>query len=610
MNTKEIAAFLAVHPPFDALEPEILAGVAATATVASYAPGEHALVEDAAPAEHLFVVRDGLMELVHEGEVVDVLEPGESFGHPSLLTGRAPAFTVRARRRSSCYLIPRERALEVFSGPAGAGYVAATLRNWLVQAGHVVHAMPELGRTRVAELVTRPPVFCHGGVTIRKAAETMTEHDSSAILVQDGNRISILTDAILRERVTAGDVTVENAVSRVVQPAVEVDPDRGAVDAIVDMLDAGTDHVVVVDRTRQVLGVLSAADLAGLETRSPFALRHALLQARSVDELVERAGRLKKLFLSLLGAGVSPVDVARVLSLQADTITRQLIDLSIEQRGPAPAPWTWLALGSTARRELTLVSDQEHGLAFSDEGAADADAYFAALGADVTRGLELCGFAIDPNEVVARSPLWRMSEQKWVDVFRDCLESPDRSHLIRANVSFDFRASAGNLDIVPPLVAVLREVKDHPGLLRLLARSATGFKPPLGFRGALVVDRSGDGPPGIDLKHGGTTPIVNLARFFALSNGITISSTIDRLKAVEAVGALDGETASALCEAFEIVMRIRLEHHAEQIEAGAEPDNVVDPAALSPLTRALLREAFRAVAHAQKRLAIYTPLGV
>jgi CBS domain-containing protein len=375
------------------------------------------------------------------------------------------------------------------------------------------------------------------------------------------------------------------------------------------MLDAGTDHVVVVDRARHVLGVLSAADLAGLETRSPFALRHALLQARSVDELVDRAPRLKKLFLALLGAGVSPVDVARVLSLQADTITRRLIELSIEQRGPAPVPWTWLALGSTARRELTLGSDQEHGLAFSQE-AGDVDCYFATLGEDVTSGLERCGFTVDPNDVVVRSPLWRMSEQKWVEVFRNCLESPDRSHLIRANVSFDFRASAGSLDVAPALVAVMREVKDHPGLLRLLARSATGFKPPLGFRGALVVDRSGDGPRGIDLKTGGTTPIVNLARFFALSNGITISSTIDRLKAVEAVGALDGETASALCEAFEIVMRIRLEHHAAQIEAGAEPDNVVDPAALSPLTRAHLREAFRAVAHAQKRLSIYTPLGV
>ena len=80
--------------------------------------------------------------------------------------------------------------------------------------------------------------------------------------------------------------------------------------------------------------------------------------------------------------------------------------------------------------------------------------------------------------------------------------------------------------------------------------------------------------------------------------------------AVEAVGALDGETATALREAFEIVMRSRLEHQAEQIEAGTEPDNVVDPATLSSLTRAQLREAFRAVQHAQKRLSIYTPQGV
>jgi hypothetical protein len=29
--------------------------------------------------------------------VIQVLEPGECFGHPSLLTGLAPAFTVRTR---------------------------------------------------------------------------------------------------------------------------------------------------------------------------------------------------------------------------------------------------------------------------------------------------------------------------------------------------------------------------------------------------------------------------------------------------------------------------------------------------------------------------------
>jgi CBS domain-containing protein len=603
MDTAALAGFLGRFAPFDGLdEPQRLA-IAAGAEERSYEPGETLLLEDGPPSEHLFVVHEGSVELVHQGEVVDVLGSGESFGHPSLLSGLAPAFTVRARERTLCILIPREAAVAVFSAPSGVGYLAASLRHRMVQAGHVVHALPELGTIRVSELIGRPPVFCQGSVTIQRAAQLMTDNHSSAILVRDGDNLSILTDAVLRERVVAGEMSAGSPVSLIVRPAVQVGPDRLAVDAVIDMLDAGTDHIVVVDNAKRVLGVLSAADLAGLETRSPFALRHAILSARDEDELVAAAERLRSLFLALLDAGIGPLHVGRVLSLQVDSLTARLIELSIAQRGPAPAAWSWLALGSTARRELTLGSDLENALAYDADGA-EAAPYFAGLAEDVIRGLVRCGFALDPNDVVASNELWRMPAARWVEVFRECLETPDRSHLIRANVAFDFRQIAGALEAAPPLVAVLRNAKDHPDLLRQLARSATDFKPPLGFRGSLANGK------GLDLKQGGMIPIANLARFYALSNGITISSTTDRLEAVQAAGALDAETASALREAFEIVMRIRLDNHAAQLEAGGAPTNVVAPAALPPLTRAQLREAFRAIAHAQKLLSVYVPLGM
>jgi CBS domain-containing protein len=603
MNTARRADFLGRFAPFEGLEPDDREAVAAAAEERGYEGGETILLEDGTPSDYLFVVRDGSVELVHQGEVVDVLGPGESFGHPSLLSGLAPAFTVRAREPTVCILIPREAAVAVFTDPAGAGYLAASLRQRMVQTGHLVHALPELGTIRVAELISRPPVFCEGAVTIRRAAQLMTDNDTSAILVRDGSNLSILTDAVLRERVVAGEMFAGSPVSLIVRPAVQVGPERIAVDAVVEMLDAGTDHIVVVDETKTVLGVLSATDLAGLETRSPFALRHAILRARDEDELVAAAQRLRPLFLALLDAGIRPLDVGRVLTLQIDSLTERLVELSIATRGPAPCAWAWLALGSTARREFTLGSDQENALAYDGEGA-DVDAYFAALGEDVTRGLVGCGFELDPNDVVASNGLWRMPARRWVDVFRECLESPDRSHLIRANVAFDFRQIAGSLEVTPALVAVLRQAKNHPDLLRQLARSATDFKPPLGFRGSLANGK------GLDLKKGGSIPIANLARFFALSNGITISGTTARLEAVQAAGALDAETAAALREAFEIVMRIRLDNHAAQIEAGAEPTNVVAPASLPPLTRAQLREAFRAIAHAQKLLAVYVPLGI
>jgi Putative nucleotidyltransferase substrate binding domain len=41
-----------------------------------------------------------------------------------------------------------------------------------------------------------------------------------------------------------------------------------------------------------------------------------------------------------------------------------------------------------------------------------------------------------------------------------------------------------------------------------------------------------------------------------------------------------------------------------------KPNNIVDPASLPPLKRLQLREAFRAVAHAQKKLSVYVPLGI
>jgi CBS domain-containing protein len=105
-------------------------------------------------------------------------------------------------------------------------------------------------------------------------------------------------------------------------------------------------------------------------------------------------------------------------------------------------------------------------------------------------------------------------------------------------------------------------------------------------------------------------PIANMARFLALSVGVTISSTVGRLAAVREAGALDDETAAGLDEAFAILMRVRLEHHAEQLETGVPTDNIVDPHALPPLARAQLREAFRAIAAAQKLLSVYVPMGM
>lgn len=608
---EHLDTFLSLQPPFDSLTREELAAVAAQAREVSFETGELVLVEDGVPATGLYVVRVGSIELVHEGEPMVVLEPGECFGHPSLLSGMAPVFTVRAREPSICALLSAEASRRVLATEAGATYVARTMRTRLTRSGHTVHGLLDVGTTPVSAIM-RPAVFCEPGQPLREAAGRLgSGGEAQALLMRlREDELAIVTDAELRQWVAGGGGDGEAPVSAIARsPVATVPVGQLAVEATVDMLAAGVEHMAVLDGG-QVCGLLSAADLLGLDARSPIALRHTILGAADEDVLARAAAHLPQLFALLVQAGVPPRDIGRVLSLQQDALTVRLIDFSLSRNGPAPLAWAWLDLGSAARREFTLASDQDNALAYDTPPAGEQDAvddYFARLGGEVNAGLARCGFGVDNNDVLAGNRLWRMSKADWIATFDECLRVPSESRLIRASVAFDFRPCAGGLAVTAALNARIRAAREHPDFMRLIARTATGYPVALGFRGDLAVERRGEGAGRLDLKRGAIVPLVNLVRFHALAHGVTISPTLDRIEAVASAGGIERGVADALGEAFDVITRLRFAHHAELIAAGAAPDNMIDPGALAPIARADLREALHTVRREQKRLGVWTP---
>ena len=178
------AEFLRRFAPFNGLTEPELERVAAAAQERSYAAGATILSEDGAPSEGLYVVRSGAVELRHEEETIDVLEPGEAFGHPSLLSGMAPAFDVNARDATVCLLIPSDAARIVLSSSAGVQFVATSLRERLVRTGYVAHAQAEQRTAHLGSLVHRPVVVCAPDTTASEAARLMAAADVSCVLVQ------------------------------------------------------------------------------------------------------------------------------------------------------------------------------------------------------------------------------------------------------------------------------------------------------------------------------------------------------------------------------------------------------------------------------------------
>jgi CBS domain-containing protein len=606
---EQLDTFLSRHAPFDALGTDELRELIAGAQRHSFEAGHAVLVEDGLPAAGLWVVLTGSMELTHEGEPIQVLEPGECFGHPSMLTGMAPTFTVRAREASSCALLSPQAGRRALGTEAGAAYVAVSMRKRLTYTGHTVHGLLEVGTTPVAAIM-RPPVFCDPQDTLRDAASRLGRDGVSALLVRDGERLGILTDADVRAAVAGDGVPLDAPVRTAARgPVPTVPPEQLAIEATVEMLASGGEHVAVVEGER-VCGMLAAADLLSLDARSPIALRHALLGASDEEALVRAAAQIPNLFLLLIRAGVPPRELGRVLSLQHDTVVARLLDFSIARRGPAPVAWSWLDLGSAARREFTLASDQDNALAYADpqDGSEDTiDAYFAQLGRDVNDGLVRCGIGLDNNGVLAGNRQWRMSKRDWLTTFDASMREPDESHLIRATVAFDFRSSAGGLTIAPEMTERVRAARRHAQFMQLMVRTATGYPVALGFRGQLATGQHGDPAGRLDLKRGAIIPLVNLVRFHALAGGVTISSTLDRIEAAASVGVLDRGIADGLREAFEVINRIRFDHHAGQVQTGATADNMIDPEELPPIARTELREALAVVRRAQKRVGAWSP---
>jgi CBS domain-containing protein len=601
---EDIAGFLGSHPPFDAVDADELARLAAVTETEVAPRGAAIFAQGAGPVESVWMVRSGSVEVIHDGRVLDLLGPGELFGQGSMISGLPTGFEARAAQDTVCYRIPADVIRPLLARPDVLQFVARSIVNRTVPAA----ALPE-EQVRVATLIRTPPLLCQGTEPIREAARRMTEEGASAALVPLPGSFGIVTDRDLRRRVIVPGLSPDAPVSSIMTaPAFTVTADRLGGDVLLDMLERNVHHIPVLSAAGQVLGVVDDGDLVAAEGRKPLLLRRAIALAESPAELATAAAGLNPVIIALHDARVTAEQVTAVRSVVLDALTRRLVELAVRDAGPPPVPFTWFALGSLARREAAPSSDVDSALAWDGTVPGDAAGYFGRVTRAVDEGLRACGISPDVHGASAANPIFARSRASWRRAARSLSEDPTQDKaLILVSVLADSRpvwSSGGDT------AGGLWEGQPTPELLRLLARFALSFRPPTGFLRDFVVEHSGERRGQLDLKHGGMIPIVDLARWAGMAAGMASASTRERLRAAEAAGTMDSAEAQTLTEAFGFIFSLRLDHQVEQLRRGEEPDDFIDPKALNPLARSYLREAFRAVASVQANLSAELSLGV
>jgi CBS domain-containing protein len=594
---QEFADFLAAQPPFDALSASDLARLARAIQVEFFAAGTVIVTADGPPLDHMYVVRTGAVELIDRGRVIDLLGPGDTFGHVSVLTGLSPALSARAAEDTLCYLLPDPRTVLADASALRFGYFGTLIYRQRIIDGGLLTGL-DVPVTRHM----RPIVWCDAATPVRDAAHAIGAAGQSCALVRGGPGYGIVTDRDFRHRVATGEVSVDAPVREIMSvPVITVPGEATVASSFVRMVEAGVHHLVVEDEHQHPLGVLRATDLASAEVRNPLLLRAAISEATTVEQLADRSALLRPAIVELHDTGVPAAHIGALLSAVVDAIIRRLLVLAGEESA-SPAR-SWLLLGSMARREPLPDSDVDTGIAWAEDpsSAGSGDAIRRAA-ARVLDDMERCGLRRCPDGANADNPLFSRPQSAWIAAARAWITEPTREGaLLLSSIIADSRPLT-DVTVGRAVTDTIRETARGRDFLDALLRFTLATRPPIGFVRDFVVEHSGQHRGGLDLKRGGLRPVSALARWLAIATGDVRGSTTDRLRRAASAGLLTQPEADTLGGAFTDIYELAFAQEVAAIRVGGPGSSWVTPHDLDPLTRRHLRESFRAISVIQARI--------
>lgn len=599
---RDIRDFLARHPPFASLPAHVLDELPRLFLVRYMRRGSRFPPQDG-ETPGLLMLRKGAVEL-RDGTGVLHGKLAEGDSYDAAVEEDDFAADSRVVEDSLVYVLPA-RALGQLrhANPDFDADFERSLNERLLRARDAVHVGPLVGgnlmRLTVGDLVARGPVTARPDATTGEAAELMTrERVSSLLVVEDGRLAGILTDRDLRSRCVAQGRDAATRLEEVMTPEpYTIASSASAFEALLAMSRLRVHHLPVVDEGR-LAGLVSTQDLLRAQSSNPLYLADRISRYGSVNELKEAAAQTRELQLQLVAAHATATQLGQAITTVADALTRRLIELAIGRFGAPPVPFVWIATGSQGRSELTLHSDQDNSMILDDRYDPQQHAdYFESLARFVNDGLDACGYANCPGDVMASNPRWRQPLETWRGYFSQWLEHTDHKAATLAANFFDMRGVWGEDSLRGRLMDdVLRRCPQEEVFLAYMAAHALTNRPPLGFFRGFVLVRSGEHEGTVDLKMHGLLPIVDMARVFALRAGVGAVGTLQRLAKAVGTGCLSNEGAEGLQAAFEFLWTLRARHQAGQLRRNEPIDNYVAPDALSPIERRHLKDAFTAIA--------------
>lgn len=620
-DQSEVLDFFRRHPPFSDLPDKVLGDVANNVEVAYYR-AQSAILQLGQDNHQWYVIRSGAVEVFRrDGQLYNRLGAGDFFGEQSLMLKRPVRFPVTALEDTLVYIIGEQTFNYLFDNfEHFADFVEIEDQTRLRQSMAKREDDDTLLTAKVDTLITALPVTVCSSTTVHQAAIRMTEENVASLLIvrsepgqteQDVQVIGIVTDLDIRERMVAQGLSSDIPVADIMTTElIYVQSHQFVFEAMMLMLKHNVQHLPVLKK-QVPIGLISHLDILRYESQNSLFVVRSIFSAESVDELAVLTQEVQGCFTRMVHQDANSQMIGGAMAVVGRSFKQRLCELGEAHLGPPPVPYCFLALGSMARGEQLIVTDQDNALILDNSFEPKLhDEYFSGLAAFVSDGLARCGYSYCTGNIMASNIQWRQPLAVWQQYFSQWIEQPSAESLLHSAIFFDLEGVWGQTHWAEQLNRFIRQkARKNSRFLACMARNALLRTPPLGFFKDFVMETDGRHTNSINMKRRGTAPIADLVRLHALAVGSSARNTFDRLEDIIEAGILPPGRGLDLRDALEFIAMVRIRDQALDVESKREPDNNIEPENLSDFERKNLKEAFQILSSAQRFMKFRYQLG-
>jgi len=402
---------------------------------------------------------------------------------------------------------------------------------------------------RVGRLIKRSPITVPPTVSVIDAVKIMARHGVSSVVIVDGEKpVGIFTDTDLRKLVASGGDLSKPIVQYMSKSLVTVSSEASCLEAVYKMMLHNIKHLVVVDASEKLVGVVTVRDIAYIY--GPYHLYYVrrIRSSSSVEELsrvyrdfVERVRRDASKFIDPQEIP-DPITLTRMTTTVYRTLIERVASIAAKKLNIDPDKAAYLVLGSGGRYEQFLVTDRDTMLIYAELSESRARE-FAEMVEDM---LDRIGFPGCEKGYTAKKLLYSLKEiDSEVEKLVRSIGQNEES-IILLSLLFDADTVWGKEDFAKTVRETIAKYASHNR--RPIVRMMLMFRPPLGAFGRLQKQ--------FDIKVRGLAPIVMTVKGVAMVENITrYTHTLDRLNALVEKNVIPRDLGVDVREAYVTLLR-------------------------------------------------------